>query len=216
MNKRRLIRRLEGSKALAFMTLTCNPQRWGTPIRSFAGMSLAVNHLMKRIRRSWPQAELEYFLVWETTAKGFPHAHLLLRAPYIPQRWLSRNWRELTGAPIVDIRSIGRALDVGSYIAKYLTKDTHVPAGMKRYRCSRGFFTGLLHSPADRSNGVTNWSLSPSEPASIAQSFSNAGYTVRASPDGSYTCYPPGSQPSLSLLDQFTPTLQPSPPGVAA
>lgn len=102
-------------------------------------MSIAINRLVKRLRRRFPAANIQYGLVWEVTKHQWPHAHVLLRAPYVPHRLLSRLWRALTGATIVDIRAVKSTAHVTHYLAKYLSKDLQAPAGMKRYRTSRRY-----------------------------------------------------------------------------
>lgn len=134
------MKRLEPVHVDSLLTLTTNPFRHRDPKQAFFSVSLAVGHLIKRLRRHWPLSAVEYWLVWEVTAKGWPHAHVLLRAPYIPQAWLSTNWEELTGAPIIDIRAIKGSGPVRSYVLKYLSKEPAVPAGCRRYRSSRRFF----------------------------------------------------------------------------
>lgn len=141
------------------MTLTANPRAWQTPEAAYYGMSKAIPHLFKRIRRLRPGLSLEYFLVWEWTRRGWPHAHLLVRGPFIPQRWLSRQWNELTGAPVVDIRQVSTPAGAVNYLAKYLTKALSVPKGFRRYRMSRRFLAPLLHSPAAVRFGVIRWYL---------------------------------------------------------
>jgi hypothetical protein len=158
---------------------------------------------VKRIRRQWPHYRFEYFIIWERTQKGWPHAHLLLRAPYIPQRYLSRVWHDLTGASIVDIRKVGDTAQVASYVAKYLAKDPRVPPGMKRYRFSKGFLASVDIVPPHAPGRPTNWQLTPATAQAYAQARSAGGYTAQGHPDGSYTLYPPWS-PNKPLYDSLT------------
>ncbi len=203
VQKRRLLRRLQGVKAHTFMTLTCNPRAYQSVPQAFTGMSLAVNQLMKRIRRKWPHLEVEYFMVWELTKAGWPHAHLMLRAPFIPQRWLSTAWNDLTGAPVVDIRPVHSNEHLCSYLVKYLTKNPRVPHGMKHYRFSKHFLDAVAPQPEPGSLRVTDWTLSRLSPQELAHEFSAAGHTVQERPDGSYICAPRGS-PSAPLYDSMS------------
>ena len=116
-------------------------------------MSLALNRLVKRLRRRYPAAPIQFIAVWERHRSGYPHLHLLARAPYIPQPVLSAMWRDLTGAPIVDIRPSSSSHGSARYIAKYLTKHPDVPAGMRHFRTSRRFWLtpgGLFGRSAPR------------------------------------------------------------------
>ncbi len=203
MNKRRLLRRLDGVETTGLMTLTCRPDVWLNPPQAFQGMSRAVNLLVKRIRRQWPNHRCEYFLVWERTAKGWPHAHLLIRAPYIPQHWLSAQWLTLTKAPIVDIRPIKDPLNVASYITKYLAKDPYVPQGMKRYRMSQGFLAAIQALPPELASRPTNWRLVPSSALELAHEYARSGYTAQQHSGGSFTLFPAGT-PNAPVLDSLT------------
>ena len=137
--RRRLKKRLVAGQPTTFLTLTVNPRIHPDPDEAFKQASLAINRLMKVLRRRWPMNEIQYALVWEKTKKGYPHAHLLLRAPYIPQAFLSRTWERLSGAKIVDIQRVRHENQAAAYVSKYLAKDPAVPAGFRRYRLSRSY-----------------------------------------------------------------------------
>jgi len=66
----------------------------------------------------------------ERTKSGLVHKHVLFRGSYVEQRLLSEWWRDIHGAPVVDIRRV-RGLQgdspwarrkVASYMAKYMAK----------------------------------------------------------------------------------------------
>lgn len=181
------------------LTLTCNPKRHPHVDNAYLHTSAAVNFLFKRIRRRWPDARIEYFLVWERTKRGWPHAHLLLRAPFIPQKWLSRVWEELTGAPVVDIRQVHQSQQVVSYIAKYLSKDPQAPKGMKRFRCSRRFFNHVFPEDSPGRPRIQYWMVSRDSADRMAHELSTQGYTVAAHADGSYTAFPASDPRAKSL-----------------
>lgn len=137
--RKRLIARFVAGNPDALLTLTCNPEPYENREAAFRGLSVALNHLFKRIRRRYPHNTVQYALVWETTKKGWPHAHILLRAPFIPHAWLSQIWKDLVGAKVVDIRGVTSGKQVARYVAKYITKAPECPPGMKRYRTSRQY-----------------------------------------------------------------------------
>lgn len=173
--RRKLQEVLTGVPAHQFITLSCNPGPWRDAEHAFRGMSLAVGELVKRIRRKWSPAGFEYALVWETTRKGWPHVHLIARGPFIPQRWLSRTWQELTHAYIVDIRIVKGGGGVAREMAKYLAKDLHAPPHFKRYRLSHGFLMGrslssLLHPPMDG-----QWRVVKESPGVLLQTWARQG-----------------------------------------
>ena len=140
INRRRLVRRLKTTEVTHLITLTCRPSSFPSPQLAFKHLSAAVPNLVKRIQRQFPAVSFQYLLVWETTRAGWPHAHILARTSYLPQRALSRHWRELTGAPVVDIRRVTDYRAATSYLAKYLTKNLAASPHLKRYRTSRHFW----------------------------------------------------------------------------
>lgn len=139
-------KRLAAVKAMAregrptsFLTLTVNPKTSGGPEARARALSDAFSLLIKRARRTWPKQRLEYMAVFEATKKGEPHLHVLMRAPFIPQRWISDVMRELIDAPIVDIRKVGKARNAARYVAKYVGKGPKPFASLKRYWTSRRY-----------------------------------------------------------------------------
>ena len=122
-----------------FLTLTINPMRGGSVEERAQDLSNALKILIKRARRKFQKAPIEYFAVFEETKKGEPHLHILMRAPFIPQRWISAVMNELITSPIVDIRKIHGKRQVINYIAKYVAKGPKSFGSMKRYWASRGY-----------------------------------------------------------------------------
>ena len=77
--------------------------------------------LKKRIRRRF--GSFEYIKVRELTKRGLPHLHVLFFGAFIPHRWLMRNWYEIHGAKVVDIRSRFRLRVYVKHIVRYFTKE---------------------------------------------------------------------------------------------
>ena len=100
-------------------------------------MGVAFNVFIKRIKREFKLKTLPFFVVVEETERGEPHFHVLLRAPFIPQAWLSAQWSELTGASIVDIRKIYDQKHAMFYVSKYLSKKPARFGTTKRFWHSR-------------------------------------------------------------------------------
>lgn len=169
-NRRKLLRRLRYASPNLFATLTTSERTAKTPEEAFTRANAAVPVLLKRWRRRFPAQPLEYFLVWELTKRGWPHAHILLRAPRVAKRWLSRQWLELTGCYIVDIQVVGSNERAATYLAKYLSKAPAVPAGHRRWRRSAGFFHTALEPPAHLMKIVGKWERQP-RPAIVQALF---------------------------------------------
>lgn len=86
-------------------------------------MAWALGRLIVKMRRFDSTRPMEYLAVWERTKAGWPHLHVLLRGPFIPQRLISRWWSSLAKSPIVDIRPLHGSRQGARYVTKYLTKD---------------------------------------------------------------------------------------------
>lgn len=120
------------------VTLTISTREWENPRAAFHGTKSKVTQLAVKLRRRYE--EFEYFKVLEVTKKGWPHYHLIVRSPYIPQREISDEWNRLTGAHIVDVRKIHKPSDVYFYIVKYLAKQKYIPWTDRRVSWSKRFF----------------------------------------------------------------------------
>jgi len=122
-----------------FLTLTVNPSTGENQYDRLRALSAAWNVVVKRLRRMFPGKQVEYLAVVEATKAGEPHLHILLRSPFLPQKTLSEWFRDLIGAPIVDIRSIRSMREVVRYVAKYVSKAPAQFGTAKRYWCSTGY-----------------------------------------------------------------------------
>lgn len=157
--KRRLLSRLRTTTPSLFVTLTTSHRTAPTAAAAFPIASAAFSLLVKRWRRKFPSARIEYVLVWEKTKAGWPHIHALLEAPLVSKHWLSHTWNELTGSFVVDLQTVNSKTHAITYIAKYLTKDPAVPPGFRRWRRSAGMFRHHkppLHHQLPR---LTSWRL---------------------------------------------------------
>lgn len=189
--KRHLLRRLERSAPNLFITLTTSPLTAPDATAAYYRANEAVSSLIKRWRRKFPNDPVEYFLVWERTKAGWPHAHMLLKAPKVAKRWLSQNWRELTGSYIVDIQQVSSMQHAARYLAKYLAKDPQVPPGQRRWRRSAKFFTKEPAKPFGDMPKGTFWRREPYPIASLKylwlkrglQPFTNGHGLTQAIPD---------------------------------
>lgn len=132
--------RLAGLKRLArdgqpttFLTLTVNPATGQSPEGRARELVDAMRIMLKRAKRKFRKSEIEYLAVFEETKKGEPHLHMLMRAPFVPQKWISATMDELIAAPIVDIRRVTSARLAAQYVAKYVAKGPKSFGSLKRY-----------------------------------------------------------------------------------
>ncbi|MBA7587467.1 hypothetical protein ES708_29496 [subsurface metagenome] len=65
---------------------------------------------------------LDYIRCREMTKSGLRHEHILFRGNYIAQVYLSQQWQEIHGAPVVWIQSVRGKSWLASYLAKYAAK----------------------------------------------------------------------------------------------
>lgn len=121
-----------------FITLTVSPKHFLDPREAYDQTRRKISDLTKLIRKE--KGEFEYMRILEITKAGWPHYHMLARAPYIQQKWLSDTWAGMTGAVIVDIRKIQKKDNVFRYVAKYLCKQTYIPWTNRRVCWSHKFF----------------------------------------------------------------------------
>jgi hypothetical protein len=128
-----LVQRIKQAAPTKFVTLTCRHE--GQPADQLKTMANKFQDLVKRIRK---KQAIEYIRITEDCVDGFPHFHILARTAYIDQAWLSREWKDLTNASIVDIRKAhGKST---RYIAKYVGKNLTRRDARQRYGTSRHFF----------------------------------------------------------------------------
>lgn len=140
-----------------FITLTVNPAKGESPESRARALSNAWRVITKRARRKFTKAKLEFLAVFEETKKGEPHLHILARAPYIPQRWLSDQMRELIDAPIVDIRRVHQKKEAAKYIGKYVGKGPKPFAALKRYWSSPGYDLEREAKRAAKADRLGGW-----------------------------------------------------------
>lgn len=115
------------------LTLTVDPKLHETPDDAARVMVRGLRALRKAMHRELEIEDPPMLVVFEKTKLGWPHMHILMRAPFIKQAWLSETWERLTGAPIVHIRAVTPDRGAAKYVSKYLGKDPHRFAGCKRW-----------------------------------------------------------------------------------
>lgn len=89
------------------------------------------------VRLRWMRLQklkrLPFLAVFEATQAGWPHLHILIRAPFIPQALLSSWMRELCASPVVGIEVVRNRSKAGAYVAKYIGKGPGRFGTCKRY-----------------------------------------------------------------------------------
>lgn len=136
----RLIYEANTGKPNLFVTLTTNRR----PGRCQHAAARALVRAWRQVRQEYLKEHgprsLPFLAVFEATKRGWPHLHIVARAKWLDQRWLSRRMGELIGAPIVDVRRVKSVSQVAQYVAKYIGKNPHRFKGVKRYWRSLDYF----------------------------------------------------------------------------
>ena len=102
------------------VVLTNRPRPDLTVEQHCAFVAVAFDRLVAHIRRTFGPFEYQRF--WELHKNGAPHMHILTRGSYIPHRWLSAAWRDLTGNYIVHLSKIDHVPRAVNECVKYLLK----------------------------------------------------------------------------------------------
>lgn len=161
-----------------FLTLTVNPLRGQSPENRAQELTDALKIMMKRARRKWTKAPIEYLAVFEETKQGEPHLHLLMRAPFVPQKWLSEQMNELIEAPIVDIRHVHAAAGAARYVAKYVAKGPKGFGSLKRYWCTPKYDLDETRKAEKKARGKSGWMICKDDLETIWQDWARAGFAI--------------------------------------
>ena len=157
-----------------FLTLTVNPETNQTPEGRARDLVDAMRIMMKRARRKFTKSPIEYMAVFEETKKGEPHLHMLLRAPFVPQKWISETMNELIRAPIVDIRQVKSA----RLVAQYVAKGPKSFGTLKRYWSTFGYDLQRKTREEIETEKRSHWWVVQEPLFIIAQSWQSLGRVV--------------------------------------
>lgn len=160
------------------ITLTAAPEASTSPDEHARRLSIAWSNLVKVIRRRYGPTALEYLLVFEATAAGAPHVHILARCCWLPKRWLASEWCKRTGAYIIDIRRIHNPQMAAAYCAKYLGKAPHKFARTKRFRLSKGFLAIAEETLQQSTTETLHWGILRVDLTDLTQHWQDQGYPV--------------------------------------
>lgn len=136
----RLVKDIAAGEPDKLLTLTTRVVEGGDRDAEARRQGQAFAALMRLVKKRFPGVSVAYFVVREATKQGWPHMHVALRSPYIPQAWLKEKWLALSGSPGVDIRKVYACANAAKYLAKYIGKDPHKFGNSKRYWSSKNWF----------------------------------------------------------------------------
>lgn len=95
--------------------------------------------MRQRLTRDGLAEKIPFVAVFEETKAGWPHLHILCRAPYIPQNYLSGLAAKYLRSPVVDIRKVYNRRHASRYVAKYIAKGPAKFNACKRYWRSQDY-----------------------------------------------------------------------------
>ena len=175
-----------------FLTLTLQRVPGACPIAARKLIGEKLPALLKRWKRL-TDAPIEYIAVSEATEAGWPHLHLLMRAGYVHQKILSSWWKELTGSPVVWIKSAKNARQTAGYLAKYLGKDLHKFGDCKRNWMSRGWVLPEAEEDKTEKWEAVPWTFSQQDIEELQWSYLLRGWwrVPGARADGVILLMPP-------------------------
>lgn len=176
--QRQLVALAASGRPTVFITLTSNPKTGISPASRARALASAWPIIVRRARAKYGYSKIPYFCVFEATKRGEPHLHILARVKWIDQRWLSNQMRELTGAPIVDIRIVRSVKEAASYISKYIGKAPHRFATCKRYWRTKSWDLSK-HEPEPMEGDWSNvWELRDRPLSSVVACWEALGCTI--------------------------------------
>lgn len=139
INRKRVIHLGKNGMPTAMLTLTVSSNHYDTPEEAARDMVRGLVMLRRRIKRRFGVDKLPFLCVFEAHKSGYPHMHLLIRAPFMSVKVLREMWEGITGSWNVNIwkiRTVGQAV---FYATKYIGKDLHKFEGCKRWWRSHNY-----------------------------------------------------------------------------
>jgi len=133
LRTKRLVWEAKQGKPRVFITLTSRRRADRTPAWAARELVRAWRAIRREYVDTHGKGSIPFLAVFEATKAGWPHLHIVARCNWISQKWLSRRMAALTGSPIVDVRRVEGTAKIAAYISKYIGKDPHRFAGVKRY-----------------------------------------------------------------------------------
>jgi hypothetical protein len=121
---------------------------------------------------------LPFLAVFERHDSGYPHLHIVARAPWIDQNWLSACMIDIADSPIVDVRRAKSKRQVSSYVTKYVGKDSARFHRTKRYWSSRDYCLDPSLKEKPPAEPGENFETVEATVLTIARSWSQRGWHV--------------------------------------
>lgn len=121
--KKKLMKDAYLGRPNSFLTLTTNIHRFETPDAAAGRLVESFRRMREAIQHKTGCGPIPFIAVFEETEAGWPHLHILMRCPFVSQRWISDYMDRRMGSPIVHIEKIKSRKRCAAYVAKYLGKN---------------------------------------------------------------------------------------------
>jgi len=166
-----------------FITLTSRRKRSGDAGRAAQDLVRAWRNFRIQFIKKNGKGSLPFLAVFEETKKGWPHLHIVARARWVDQRYLSRRMKKLINSPVVHVKRITDQKRIVHYIAKYLKKNPHKFKGVKRYWRSLSYFKPQQLDGIEPEGPPEIWHIVKSSWRTLAIFYEIDGYAVELQRD---------------------------------
>lgn len=174
--KARLEAEAQAGAPTIFITLTSRRREGECPDRAAQRLVTAWRTVRAEYLKRHGKDSLHFLAVFEATKLGWPHLHIVARAKWVDQRWLSRRMRALIGSPIVDVRDVGNIRKRAAYISKYVGKNPHRFEGVKRYWRSLKYLTPAEDKDVQSEETAPLWVVEPMPWTRVVSDLIQIGY----------------------------------------
>jgi len=141
---KRLVEEAKTGLPTLFITLTSRRRADRTPEWAARELVKCWRNLRRQYVYKHGKGSIPFLCVFEATKKGWPHLHIVARAPWVSHKWLKKEMGRMHDSPIVDVRRVQGLAKVAHYISKYISKNPHRFEGVKRYWRSLDFLLPCL------------------------------------------------------------------------
>lgn len=178
MRQKQLVAQACGGEPNTFLTLTSRVRPSLTPNEAAARLSHAWRLLRLRLMRKYKLKRLPFLAVCEATKAGWPHLHILLRAPYLDWKFIKAVMQDLDDSPVIDIQRIDHKGRIAGYVAKYAGKAVHKFGTSKRYWQSQDYDLRPDADPRAKPLPGAGWEQWSWDIKRIARSWEELGWKV--------------------------------------
>lgn len=214
INRRKIIALGKAGKPTAFLTLTVSNTAYDSPEAAARDLKRAWVALRRRMQRFRPGHKIPFLAVFEKHKSGYPHMHLLIRAPFISVHKLREWWAEITTHSWnVNIMALGTR-GLVAYACKYIGKDLSAFEGCKRWWRSHDFNEKIEPTEEELAQR-RGWGRYEATPQMLASALRQLGATVESERGERFRWRSPPDRPitlrdALDIMAAYWPSTSPT------